>query len=164
MTNFNTKPVDRAWLARMADAEERCPSISAGGLAADFGMPRHIGHASFGPQEASTQVALAKLVELWRRQHRLTVEEFAKRANLTEAEIVGIETAEFVPEPRILWQLSKAIRISYDKLMLIAGHVVNRDESLSNAAVRFAARSETMEQLTRQEQEALHEFINLLAQ
>lgn len=165
MSTMNTpKPVDREWLRRMADAEERCESISVGGLAADLGELRKPAQGLVGVESVSSVVALAKLVELWRRQHRLTVEDFAKRANLAEVDVVGLESGEIVPEPRVLFQISQAIKISYDKLMRIAGHIVERDEHLSTAAVRFAARSESMEKLTRQEQEALHEFINTLAQ
>ena len=164
MSAMNTpKPIDDAWLQRMAAAEERCPSISVGGLAVDLGLyPRRPARSDLANVNAAT--ALAKLVELWRRQQRLTVEEFAKRSNLTEAEVVGIESGEFVPEPRALFQVSQVIPVSYDKLMHVAGHVRQPDERLSNGAVRFAARSESMEKLTRQEEEALHDFVNLLAQ
>ena len=38
MTNTNSgMPVDREWLRRMADAEDRCRSVSVGGLAHDLG-------------------------------------------------------------------------------------------------------------------------------
>jgi len=164
MSTMNTSnPIDREWLRRMADAEEQCPSISVGGLAVDLGVlsPERRPMALAAVNAA---VALAKLVELWRRQHRLTVEEFAKRANLTEAEVVGLESGEIVPEPRTLFQVSQVIPVSYDKLMHVAGHVRQCDERLSNGAVRFAARSESMEKLTLQEEEALHDFVNLLAQ
>lgn len=154
--------MDDAWLQRMADAEERCPSIAVGGLASDLGL-----HSQQREPSALAWVnaatALAKLVELWRRQQRLTVEEFARRSNLTEAEVVGIESGELVPDPRALFQVSQVIPVSYDKLLHVAGHVRQRDERLSNAAVRFAARSESMEKLTRQEEEALHDFVNQLA-
>lgn len=164
MSTMNTpKPIDDAWLQRMADAEERCPSISVGGLAVDLGLHSQ----QWEPSTLATvnaATALAKLVELWRRQQRLTVEEFAKRSNLTEAEVVGIESGEIVPEPRALFQVSQVIPVSYDKLLHVAGHVLQRDERLSSGAVRFAARSESMERLTRQEEEALQDFVNLLAQ
>lgn len=159
-----SRPADREWLRRMADAEERCGSVSAGGLAADLGVFQSAALGFVGPETVSSAVALAKLVELWRRQNRLTVEEFAKRSGLDEVEVVSIESGEIVPEPRVLFQISQIIKVSYDKLMHIAGHMVNRDERISKAAYRFAARSESMEKLTRQEEEALHEFINTLAQ
>lgn len=31
---------DEKWIRRMADAEDRCPSVSVGGLAADLGLYR----------------------------------------------------------------------------------------------------------------------------
>lgn len=164
MNTTNTpKPVDREWLRRMADAEEQCGSVSVGGLAADLGEFRS---AALGTnaESVSSALALARLVKLWRREQGLTVEDFAKRAGLSEFEVVGVESGEMVPEPRVLFQLSQAIKISYDKLMYIAGHMIDREGQLMHAAYRFAARSESMEKLTRQEEEALHEFINTLAQ
>lgn len=158
------KPIDREWLRRMADAEEGCASISVGGLAADLGMVRRPDRTAGGVEAVSAAVALSKLVQLWRRKNRMDVSQFARHANLAEVEVVGVESGELVPEPRVLFQLSQAIKVSYDKLMLVAGHVVERDERLAIGAVRFAARSEPMEKLTREEEEALHEFINLLAQ
>ena len=163
MSMMNTpQPMDDAWLRRMADAEEQCPSISVGGMAVDVGL--HSGAHEPGALAAvNAATALARLVELWRRQQQLTVEEFAKRSGLTEAEVVGIESGELIPEPRALLQLSQVIPVSYDKLLHVAGHVQQRDERLCSGAVRFAARSEPMEALTRQEEEALRDFVNLLA-
>lgn len=158
-------PKDRdAFERRAFEAEDGC--ISAGGLAHRHGIFSRHGDASTAVVALATvsaATALAKLVELWRRQHRLTVEEFARRANLTEAEVVGIESGEFLPEPSALLRVSQVIPVSYDKLLHVAGHVRQRDERLSNGAVRFAAKSESMEKLTLQEEDALHEFVNLLA-
>lgn len=163
MSTMNTpKPIDDAWLRRMADAEEHSPSISVGGLAVDLGMLSEQRERSVLAAVNAAR-ALAKLVELWRRQQQLTVEEFAKRANLTEAEVVGIESAEILPEPRTLFQVSQIIPVSYDKLLCIAGHVRQRDEHLSTGVVRFAARAESMEKLTRQEEDALQDFVKLLS-
>jgi HTH-type transcriptional regulator, competence development regulator len=68
-----------------------------------------------------------------------------------------------VPEPRVLLLLSQAMQVSYDKLLLVAGQGAARDARLSNAAVRFVARSESLEKLTPQPEAALSEFMTTLA-
>ena len=158
----SSKPVDREWLKRMADAEEQCPSVAVGGLAVDLGLIDQA-REPMGLAAVNAATAIARLVELWRRQQGLTVEIFAARANLTEAEVVAIESGEIIPEPRVLLRVSEVMAVSYDKLMHVAGHVRVRDERLSYGAVRFAGRSESMAKLTAQEEDALDEFVRLLA-
>ena len=38
MNNTNTNQPSKAWIMRMAEAEDCCESVVAGGLASDFGM------------------------------------------------------------------------------------------------------------------------------
>ncbi len=113
MDQNNHKPLEfpkdrEAFERRAFEAEDGC--ISVGGLAHRLGMfSQQREPMALATVNAAT--ALAKLVELWRRQQWLTVEAFAKRANLTEAEVVGIESGEIVPEPRALFQVSQVIPV-----------------------------------------------------
>lgn len=154
-------PENRDELIREAVShEETCVSI--GGLAEQLGM---LGMPQF-PASAPTvgAKAFATLIEFWRRQKQLSVEALASRSGLTEAEVLEAEEGDSVPEPRVLHALSGVLKVSYEKLLRLTGHVTDRDETVETAAIRFAARSESMERLNRHEEEALHEFIRALAE
>jgi len=144
-----------ALIGEAVSCDESC--VSVGGLAESLGMletlPLQVAVPAIGAK------AFAKLVEFWRRQRQLSVEDLAARAGLSEAEVLDAEEGDAVPEPRVLYALSCVLKVSYEKLLHLTGHVMDRDQSVETAAIRFAARSESMERLNRQEEEALHEFI-----
>lgn len=154
-------PENRDELIREAvSQEEAC--VSVGGLAENLGMlgvPQvPVGGATVGAK------ALAKLVEFWRREKQLSVEELAARSGLTEEEVLNSEEGDTIPEPRVLYALSTVLSVSYEKLLYLTGHKSNRDKTVQTAAIRFAARSESMERLSQHEEAALHEFIRALAE
>ena len=140
-------------------------NVSVGGLAARVGMLRDVSDIGppSGPAPPSHGIdALARLVQFARRAQTLTPEEFASRFSLDLAELVDLESARKTPEPRLLYQLSLALKVSYDKLLVLAGHRVQRDEALEREALRFAASSGPMDKLSKSEAQALHDFIRAL--
>jgi len=149
---------DRAWLERMAK-EEEYGSVSAGGLFAEALSQAQPHAAGGGPR------ALGRLIELARRQKGLSVPELAKRADIDLADAVALEmsgTSE--PQPRTLYGLAKALSLPPGGLMELAGLVQRRDDKLTAAAVRFAARAEPMAKLSPEERDALEEFVRVLAE
>lgn len=68
----------------------------------------------------------------------------------------------YMPRPRTVYQLSLTLELRQDRMMQLSGNVAPRDESLGQKAVRFAARSEPLEKLSRQEQDVLNEFVKLI--
>ena len=154
-------PKDREALIEAATREsDTC--VSVGGLADNFGMmqapPIPVSNPAIGPK------VFARLVEFWRRKQRLTIKQLAEKTGLDEAEVFDAEQGDTVPELRVLHTLSQALGVSYDKLLHLTGHVQDRNEQLKHAAVRFAANSESMEQLSKEEETALHDFIRELAE
>lgn len=147
----------REWLQRMADAEDRCESVSVGGLATDFGMIE-AGVSSEAPR------VFGRLVEFARRARGLSIEELAKSADVDLAELLAVEDAGKVPSPRTVFQLAKVLRLSTGKLMELAGLAEPKDTSLNQAALRFAARSEPTAKLSREEREAFEEFVKVLVE
>jgi len=49
-----------------------------------------------------------------------------------------------------------------DRLLQLSGNMIVRDRSLGQQAVKFAARSESVQKLSRQEHQALEEFVKYL--
>ncbi|MCB9858804.1 MAG: helix-turn-helix domain-containing protein [Phycisphaerales bacterium] len=156
-----TKSLD--WMRQMAKLEEGC-CVSAGGLPATAGMlrpaeGRQEGQPSFDPR----RVALARFVELSRRKLRLSVEDFAGRADVDPSEVLQIEDSDAPPsEPRVVFAIAQLLQADAKKLMELAGHVTSRDEQLGREAVRFAAWSQGAEPLTQDEERILGEFARVV--
>lgn len=144
----------RDWLLRVAEAEDRVPSFSVGGLAADVGW---LDAGSIAPASI-----FARFIELARRARNLTLESLAVRAEIDLAELVGIITeARQQPTPRTVYRLSQVLDVSAESLMELAGLAEPRAE-LAQAALRFAARSEPTVKLSEEERNALNEFVKVL--
>ena len=156
MIKMNT---NAAWLRAKADEEDN-GIVSVGGLVCALAK----GEAESKAHLAG-RVALAKLVELRRRQYRLSAEDLAKKADVDLEDIVSIERGEgTVPEPRTMYRLAQALELPEPGLLELAGLVQAKDARFRTATVRFAARSEPVANLLPQEQEALEEFVGLLAE
>jgi len=109
--------------------------------------------------------ALGRLVELARRRQGLSRQELAESSRVDLAEVVAIELGEMPePEPRALFVIANVLELPPGGLMKLAGLMRTRTESLSDAAVRFAARAEPIGKLSRAEREALEEFVRVLAE
>lgn len=145
-------------IRRMAEVEGRCGSVAAGGLAHDLGVLRP-------PQAQEGPRVLGRLIEFARRAKGLSLEELAQRADVDLAELVSVERDEGpAPTPRTVYQLAHTLGLSVGKLLELSGLAEPRDEILSKAALRFAARSEPTTQLSRDEREAFEEFVKVLAE
>jgi HTH-type transcriptional regulator, competence development regulator len=144
------------WLRRMADAEDQCESISVGGLAQELGvMPTAV---------PETPKVFGRFIEFARRERGLTVEALAQTANVDLAELVAIETECLdVPTPRTVYQLAQVLALPPGRLSEIAGLTQLRS-TLSEAAVRFAARSEPTAKLTEVERQAFEELVKVLVE
>jgi transcriptional regulator with XRE-family HTH domain len=153
-----------ATFTRIADSFRAAADIEAE-------TPITVGATTVGPEGrfsdrgASGPLALAKLVELRRRQCRLTAEDLATRADVDLADVVNIERGEgFVPEPRTVHQIAQVLKLPERRLLELAGLTEVRDRRLREATVRFAARSEPIEELRPEELEALEEYVKVLAE
>lgn len=150
-------------IARAVSADDAC--VSVGGLAAQLGLLRE-GRAAEPISAASPETlglqTLARLVQLARREHGLTPDQFASKCGLDLRELLDIEDTRGIPEPRVLHQVSVALGVSYEKLLVLAGHHRLRDEVLEREALRFAASSGPMDKLSKAESQALHDFIRVL--
>jgi HTH-type transcriptional regulator, competence development regulator len=147
-----------AWLLAKAE-EEGNDIISVGGLLHTLAVEE-------GPAETlqMERTALAKLVELRRRQLRLTPEQLADMANVDLDDIVRIEQGDLTsPEPRTIHLVSQVLKLPERALMQLAGLVKPTDARFRTEAVRFAARSEPVANLLPEEHEALEEFVKYLA-
>ena len=169
--NINITP---EWASAQAKLEPESGVTSVGGLAHRIGgleeVSGRVGQEGTETLSAPTMSAdprrqsLGKFIELSRRQLRLSVEQLADKANVDLAELLAIEKAEdILPETRTVYQLAKVLRMRVEPLLELAGLVVTKSVGLTESAVRFAARSEPMDALTKEEEEALNWFVKELS-
>lgn len=150
----------KQWSMRMA-LKEIGQTVGAG----SYGLDDAVGIEQATDLAASDRsvesvVAFSRFVELMRRKKGLTVEQLADSCGIEVAEIISIEDEVMVGiGPRTVYQLAKCFNVSDAKLMQLAGLKQARDSELAAQSVRFAARSNSMASLTKEEKEALDEFV-----
>ena len=156
---MSTLDQDRAWLLAKAKEEDN-GIISVGGLVCTLSQLE----GGAPPQHNPGRLAFSKLIELRRRERRLTIEQLAKTADVDLGELLDIESGQAQSvEPRTVHQLAQVLRLPGAKLLQLSGLAIARDEGIEREAVRFAARSEPIGKLNHAEYEALEEFVRFLA-
>lgn len=153
------------WLERV-DREQN-HTVSAGFPAHDPVPQGQFATASATAQSGTeeTRIAFGRFVNLMRRQRAMTIEKLAESADLEIGELVSIEDdLHFKPEPRTVFRLAHAFGVPQQRLMQLAGLASARDERFRQEAVRFAARSEPVQKLSKEEHTALAAFIAILSQ
>ncbi|MFO0911883.1 MAG: helix-turn-helix transcriptional regulator [Pirellulales bacterium] len=147
----------REWLKRMADMEDHCESISAGGMAVDLGLVL--------PKREDTPRVLGRLIEFARRGKGWSVEKLSDAANVDLADSLALENEEGQPSTRTVSQVAQALGLPAKTLLELAGLIEPRQkEKLNRAAIRFAAHSEPTAQLSTEERSALDEFVKELVE
>lgn len=152
---------DINWLLAAANEEDNC-IISVGGLACR--LRAEMNQQQETP-ETTRRVAFARFIELSRRKLRLTVEQLADKADIDVSQLIEIEEGECVTaEPRTVFKLAQVFNFPQHRLMELSGLAKTRDRHLTEATVRFAARSEPVNILSSEEEEALQEYVKVLVE
>lgn len=148
----------RDWSLRMAQLE-----LGQEVRAGSFGfqdVPSPVQSGALSEAGTESKVVFARFVELMRRKRGLTVEQLADACGIDVADVINIEGEDLTGiGPRTVYQLANWFEVSVSKLMQLAGlkHVENA--TLARQGLRFAARSKSMASLTKEEREALDEFV-----
>ena len=112
-----------------------------------------------------TRIAFGRFVHLMRRRRGYSMEQLAERADLEPSELLVIEdNVHYVPGPRTVYKLAETFEVPQQRLMQLAGLAAANDAGLRREAVRFAARSESIEKLTAEESAALEAFVAVLSE
>jgi len=149
---------DRDWLTKMAENEDY-GCVSVGGLYAQMLDEQQ------NIQPSENLHVLSRLVRLARCRKGMSLSELSEAANLDLEEVLKIEGGrELEPKPRVIFMLAKILGLPQKGLMELAGLMQLRNKSFSEAVVRFAAKSEPTAKLTHAEEEALQEFVKVLAE
>lgn len=118
-----------------------------------------------GAPAEDSRIAFGKFVNLMRRRRGLSMEQLADAAEIDASELLVIEDdLHHVPEPRTVYRLAQTFEVSQRRLMQLAGLTAANDVGLRQEAVRFAARSESVQKLTPEESSALEAFVAVLSE
>jgi transcriptional regulator with XRE-family HTH domain len=150
------------WMAR---ARREGDAIVGAGLLAFDPTPdeRPLGGQVAAVEE--TRIAFGKFVNLMRRRRGLSMEQLAQAADLDASELLVIEDdVHHVPDPRTVFRLAETFKVSQRRLMQLAGLAAANDAGFRQEAVRFAARSESVQKLTPEESSALEAFVVVLSE
>ncbi|MDP0497629.1 MAG: helix-turn-helix transcriptional regulator [Verrucomicrobiota bacterium JB024] len=109
------------------------------------------------------RLVFGRFVHMLRRRDGLSIEDFANKNELDVSEIIRIENElAYIPDPRTVSEIANQYKLSVSKLMELAGINQIRDPQTSNAGLKFAARSESFEKLSKEQLNALEEFVHVL--
>lgn len=109
-------------------------------------------------------IAFGRFVKLMRRKMGSTIESLALSADIDVEELLEIEdNLQYRPDIRSVVQLAKTFSVDKDKMLQMANLVIPKDRKLFDEAIRFAARSEPVAQLTSNESLALDAFVAFLS-
>lgn len=154
MKTMNTDP---AWLKRMAELEDGS-FVSVGGWVTALEEAEAPSHGY-----RLTKPAFSRLVQLARRERNMTVERLSEESGIRIADLLRIEQDEnYTPKPRVVYQIAQCFGLPESELMALAGLLEVSDNEFSDAALKFAARSAPVQELTREEHAALQEFVRYL--
>jgi transcriptional regulator with XRE-family HTH domain len=154
--------ITKEWCLRMAEIEGNA-EIGAGQYAFD---PVFDGETASGEEKNDEpSIAFGRFVRLMRRDRGLTLEKLAEDTDVEIAELVEIEDdTRHKPELRTVYQLANYFKVPRANLMQVAGLTAPKDNRLVQEAVRFAARSEPVAELTPEERAALEAFVAVLSE
>jgi transcriptional regulator with XRE-family HTH domain len=108
--------------------------------------------------------AFGVLVRQLRRHRQWTVDELARRARVDVEDLRSVERdPHFRPRPRLVHQLATVFDVPERALMKLSGATITRDVHFEEEAIRFAAKSDDMSKLSKDEQRALNEYVKYLA-
>ena len=114
---------------------------------------------------AQPAVLLGILLRQLRRRDNLNIAQLAAVVRVPEGELRALEQdGSIVPRPRTIHQLAVHFKLPPRALLVLSPAAAERDQNLEKAAVRFAASSDDLSKLSRDERKRLNEFIKLLSE
>lgn len=107
--------------------------------------------------------AFRAFVQMARKAHGWSVEEFAKRAKIDVLEAGAMEqNPGYRPTPLVVHKLSILFGVPEIRLAALAGAIKEVPPDLKEQASRFAAQSDSFSKLSKEERKLLDEFMRFL--
>jgi hypothetical protein len=141
-----------AWTAALSENTENVIQLS------DHRSPKST------PQPSPVQRGFSSLMRLLRRRKEMEIPELALCAQIDPAELSRIEEEPgYLPAPRTIFQLERFFDLPKDTLSRLSGAVTKTSDTIQGELLRFAACSDGIGKLTKDEKNLLNEFVKHLA-
>ena len=115
------------------------------------------------PEDGVLRFMFKTLVQNLRREKALTIDELAKRTGIDRGELLAMERIDgYRPAPLSLHRLAEYYKIPARRIAELAGAIRHVPASVKEVASRFAAKSESFSELTKEEKQLLDEFVGVL--
>ena len=142
-----------------ADTGEDLDALAARGKAV---AQRALSETSDPARVEDLHRGLGVLLQMLRRRERLSIDELAQNARVDASELRHIESdPAFDPNPRTIVQLAQYFKLPERSLVVLSG-AVRVDDNVREEAVRFAASSDHISGLTREQRKHLNQFVKFL--
>ena len=154
--------LSKGWFERNIPHDD--PEVSAGLPGRNAGRER-LDRGACQVEDAAGAMAFGVLMQLLRRDRKLSLEQLSNESRVDVAELLGIERDHrYIPRPRTVMQLSSFFGLPERSLVKLSNVTTVHDVRLRDAAVRFAASSSVVMELTREERVLLTDFVSWLSQ
>ena len=105
---------------------------------------------------------LGAILQMLRRREQLSADKLAQEARVNASELRRIELdPAFDPNPRTIFQLEKYFKLPSRSLVVLSG-AVDVNDNVRAEVVRFAASSEDISGLTKEQRKLLNRFVQFL--
>lgn len=167
-----TKKINMEWLRRRiegdldVEVEAGLPIVNPEVLQAFIPgkSAKDVIHHDAARRNPETGIALATLLRQLRRRDNKDISALAIELRVPEDELRAIEEDKgFMPKPRTIHQIAEHYDVSARALIKLSPATAERDPSLDEAALLFAASSESLAKLSKAERKNLNEFVKLLS-
>lgn len=111
----------------------------------------------------TTVAAFAALVRLQRRDRKLSVAQLALALKIDESDVRSIERdPNYRARPRTIMHIAELFDLPLKEVMKLAGAAASNDAAFVQEAVRFAAHSDEMGALSKEEKRLLRAYVEFL--
>jgi transcriptional regulator with XRE-family HTH domain len=115
------------------------------------------------PEAETIRYVFREVIRNLRRDRGLTTDQLAKKLDIDRKGIISMEqSSTYRPSPLMLFKLSKFYGVSQRKLAELAGFVTKVNDQMREQASRFAAQSDSFDNLTSDEKRTLDDFVRFL--
>ncbi len=153
--------INSTWLQKHREADEG-HDFSAGDLM--LRRPAMPATEEAHLQLAMNNAAFGTLIQLWRVDHKMTMQKLAEVAEVDLDEIQSIETDEnYKPEPQTVCALASLMKVPELSLLQLTGNVVELDPNFIEYSMAFAANAKQWNQISKEQRRLLQQFMKYLS-
>ncbi len=110
-------------------------------------------------------VVLSLLIRQLRRRDKLTIGQLAAHLDVSSEDIERMEdTPDYVPGPRTMHRIASYMKVPTTAVQRLATPIDARDDTVKEAALKFAASSNGLSALSKTERQGLNDFVKVLAE